>query len=159
MTDEAAAVEQYIARLPDDRAAAVRNVRDAVVQESPAVVATMDHGMPFYTLDDRPYIAVASQKHHVSVDVVGLDELLAGRPELAVSFAGIDRGRNCLRYSKTRLPRLTTEAMTPLVQAACRSRGGLRRSLSGPRRACRSGRGGGGSAPTPGRSRGSTRGR
>jgi hypothetical protein len=122
MTDQAAAVERYIAGLQAERATAVRAVRDAILRDSPGVVATMDHGMPFYTLDGQPYIAVASQRRHVSVYVVGLDELLAEQPALAARFAAIDRGRNCLRYSKTRLPRLTTDALGPLVRATYRAR-------------------------------------
>ena len=76
----------------------------------------MNHGMPFYQRDGDPYIAVASQKHHISIYVVNLDQTLESHPDIAAEFNGINRGKNCLRFRPTQLDRLT-ETLDPLIAA------------------------------------------
>jgi hypothetical protein len=135
MSRLSADVDRYIEALPPDRATAVRAACEAIVGGSPGVRSAIDHGMPFFTLDGQPYIAVANQKHHVSIYVVGLDGTLAGRPDLASGVAGIDRGRNCLRFSKSRLGRVTGDALGPLIEATyglVRSRGTSPSSTAAP---------------------------
>jgi hypothetical protein len=114
-------VKTYIQALEPTRARAVRTACDAILASSPGVVETMDHGMPFFTLAGEPYIAVASQKHYVSLYVVRLDETFAADPTLASAFEGLNRGKNCLRYRDSQLGRLDGNEVRRLVEATYRA--------------------------------------
>ncbi|MEO1064570.1 MAG: DUF1801 domain-containing protein [Actinomycetota bacterium] len=117
MRSDSPTIDAYLDELPDDRRAAVELVCARIEALTPAVSASMQHGMPFYELGGEAYVAVASQKRHVSVYVVDLDVTFDRVPELASAFAGIDRGKNCLRFRPTQLDRLTAAVLDPLIVA------------------------------------------
>ena len=124
---DANSIDEYWAAAPPVRRAGLELVEACVLSLSPGAEATFQHGMPFYTLAGRPYIAVASQRHHLSLYVVGLDDLLKGRDELAALVSGIDRGKNCLRFRDSQLDRLTVDLLDPIVRATYDSCAGLGR--------------------------------
>lgn len=115
MRIEADTVDEYIAHAPAHRRQALRMVRDRIMETTPVVEETLDHGMPFFTVQGRSYIAVASQKHHVSLYVALLDASIAEDAELAAAVDGIDRGKNCLRFRDSRLDRLDVDLLDRLI--------------------------------------------
>lgn len=117
MKSHAATVADYLGELPDDRRDAVALACERVKALTPDVAETMNHGMPFYERDGDAYIAVASQKHHLSVYVVDLDRTLESHPELAEAFDGVNRGKNCLRYRPSQLDQLNRADLDRLIRA------------------------------------------
>lgn len=117
MRSEATDVADYLDQLPDDRRRAVALVCERIRALTPDATETMNHGMPFYERDGEAYIAVASQKHHVSLYLVGLDRTLDDHADLADALTGIDRGKSCLRFRPSQLERLTPEVLDPLIEA------------------------------------------
>ncbi len=107
-------VEQYLADLPEDRRAAVSAVRDAVNANLPeGYVEQMDWGMiswvvPLETKPDtyngKPlcYAALASQKNHMAVYLMGLytdgPELGWFKQQYADRGLKLDMGKSCVRF-------------------------------------------------------------
>jgi len=77
----------------------------------------MQHGMPFYTLGGRAFIAVASQKHYVSLYVAGLEEILRTQPGLNAALEAFDRGRGCMRFRPAQLAKIPWDSIDALVVA------------------------------------------
>lgn len=121
---DASTIPEYLDAAPEARRPALELVGARTLALSPGAEATFQHGMPFYTLAGEPYIAVASQRHHVSLYVVGLDRLLDARDDLAALVTGIDRGKNCLRFRDSQLERLTPDLVDPIIHAAFEARAG-----------------------------------
>ena len=111
---EASSVEQYLAKLPDDRHDAIEAVRDVIVENLPdGYVEEMNWGMISYsvpletypdTYNGQPlmYAAVASQKNHMAVYLSGVyaDE---GRRETFLekyreTGKRLDMGKSCVRF-------------------------------------------------------------
>jgi hypothetical protein len=59
-------IDEHRAVAPVGRRAGLELVEARVLSLSPGAKATFQRGMPFYTLAERPYVAVASQRHHLS---------------------------------------------------------------------------------------------
>ena len=109
MQSDAESVEEYIAGLPDDRRAAISTVRDRINAHLPeGYVEQMDWGMiswivPLETKPDtyngKPlrYVALASQKHHMAVYLMGL---YTDGPELARFQEAVRRPRPRPRHGE-----------------------------------------------------------
>ena len=116
MHSDAASVEEYLAGLPDDRRTAVGAVRDTVNAHLPeGYVETMAHGMITWVipLEDYPntyngqplgIAALASQKHHMALYLMGL---YSSEPEVAwfeQQYADrgmrLDMGKSCVRFKR-----------------------------------------------------------
>lgn len=116
MQSRAATVEEYLGELPDDRRAAVSAVRDVVNENLPeGYVETMDWGVIAWnvpleiepdTYNGKPlcYAALASQKRHLSVYLMGLysdgPELAWFRQQYADRGLKLDMGRSCVRFKR-----------------------------------------------------------
>ena len=124
-------VEEYLAELPDDRAAVVEQVRELVLANLPeGVVESMNWGMIAYeipldrypdTYNGQPllYAALAAQKHHYALYLhsVYSSEADADRLRKAYDDADmkLDVGRSCVRFK--RLDQLLPEAIAAAVGA------------------------------------------
>ena len=116
MQSDAPTVEEYLASLPDDRREALTAVRTVIIANLPdGIVETMNWGMisyevPLETYPDTyngqplPYAALASQKQHMSVYLMGIygSEALRERFEAAYRATGkrMDVGKSCVRFRK-----------------------------------------------------------
>ena len=114
MQSDARTVDDYLAELPDDRRAAVSAVRDVVLANLPAgIVESMNWGMISYevpletfpdTYNGQPlsYAAIASQKQHMAVYLMGIygSETLRERFETDYRATGkrMDIGKSCVRF-------------------------------------------------------------
>ncbi len=114
-SSRAATVDAYLKELSPERRTVISTVRDTIRKRLPAgYQETMNWGMIAYevprdrypdTYNDQPlmYAALAAQKNHYAVYLVGL-----GDPERAKEFredfrkAGkkLDMGKSCVRFKK-----------------------------------------------------------
>jgi uncharacterized protein YdhG (YjbR/CyaY superfamily) len=112
----AATADQYLGELPDDRRAAIAEVRRAILDNLPTgFVEAMNWGMISYevpletfpdTYNKQPlmYAALASQKNHMAVYLT----TVYGNPELEQWFRDaymasgkkLDMGKSCVRFKK-----------------------------------------------------------
>ena len=111
---KAATVDEYLAELPEDRRAALAEVREVVLRNLPAgYVETMSWGMIGYeiplerypkTYNGQPlmYAALGSQKNYCAVYLMGVygDGEQARRFREAFKQAGkkLDMGKSCVRF-------------------------------------------------------------
>jgi uncharacterized protein YdhG (YjbR/CyaY superfamily) len=114
MQSDAATVEEYLAGLPDDRREIVSQVRDTINAHLPeGYVEQVDWGMISWVvpLEDYPdtyngkplaYAALASQKNHFSVYLMGLytdgPEESWFREQYAERGLRLDMGKSCVRF-------------------------------------------------------------
>ena len=115
-TSTAATVEAYLAGLPEERRAVVAAVRDVVRRHLPeGYQETMNWGMISYeipleryptTYNGQPlaYAALAAQKHHYALYLLGAYADPAQAARLAAAFAAagkkLDLGKSCLRFRR-----------------------------------------------------------
>ncbi len=116
MQGNAATVEEYLAGLPDDRREIVSRVRDTINAHLPdGYVEQMDWGMISWvvplenypdTYNGKPlaYAALASQKNHLSVYLMGLytdgPEESWFREQYAERGLRLDMGKSCVRFKR-----------------------------------------------------------
>ena len=116
MRSEATTVDEYLASLPTDRREAMTAVRAVILEHLPTgIVETMNWGMVSYevplstyptTYNGQPlsYAALASQKNHMAVYLMGIygSDALRERFEQAYRASGkrMDIGKSCVRFKK-----------------------------------------------------------
>ena len=109
-------VDEYLARLPADRRAAISKIREVINANLPkGYVEAMQYGMPAWiipsarypkTYNDQPlYIAgLASQKSHMALYLMGVygHPTTEARFREAFAAAGkkLDMGKSCIRFRK-----------------------------------------------------------
>ena len=116
MQSDATTVRAYLDSLPDDRRAALAKVRTVIRRNLPTgIVEAMNWGMITYevplrtypdTYNGQPlaYAALASQKNHMAVYLMGIygDDALRQQFEDAYRASGkrMDVGRSCVRFRR-----------------------------------------------------------
>ena len=116
MRSEATSVEQYLSELPEDRRVTIEAVRETILQNLPeGYEEEMNWGMITYqipletypdTYNGQPlmYAALASQKNHMAVYMMGIymDEEAREEFETAYRATGkrFDVGKSCVRFRK-----------------------------------------------------------
>ena len=116
MQSKANSVEQYLNDLPEDRKESLSIVREAIVKNLPTgYVEVMNWGMITYevpletfpdTYNGKPlmYAALASQKNHMSVYLMGcyMSPEIRKKFENAYKQSGkkFDAGKSCIRFKK-----------------------------------------------------------
>jgi hypothetical protein len=110
----AATVYDYLAELPEDRRAAIAEVREVVLRNLPAgYVEGMNWGMISYeiplerypkTYNKQPlmYAALGSQKNYCAVYLMGVygdgEQARRFREEFAAAGKKLDIGKSCVRF-------------------------------------------------------------
>jgi uncharacterized protein YdhG (YjbR/CyaY superfamily) len=116
MQSKANSVEQYLNEIPEDRKETLSIVRDVIVKNLPTgYVELMNWGMITYevpletfpdTYNGKPlmYAALASQKNHMSVYLMGcyMSPEIRNKFENAYKLSGkkFDAGKSCIRFKK-----------------------------------------------------------
>ncbi|GMR14318.1 MAG: DUF1801 domain-containing protein [Gemmatimonadota bacterium] len=116
MRSNATTVEEYIAELPDERAEAIRTVREAILTNLPSgFEETMNWGMITYqvpletypdTYNGKPlmYLALASQKHYMVVYLIGIYASEQARKSFEGAYRAtgkpLDVGKSCVRFKR-----------------------------------------------------------
>ena len=114
MRSDASTVEEYLAELPDERRADLLAVRQVILENLPeGYEEVINWGMVTYqvpletypdTYNKQPlmYAALASQKNHMSVYLMGIymDEAASEKFEVAYRATGkrYDVGKSCVRF-------------------------------------------------------------
>jgi len=116
MRSEATTVEQYLSALPDDRREAIAAVRQTILENLPeGYEEAMNWGMITYqvplatypdTYNKQPlmYAALASQKNHMAVYLMGIYMSEDGRSDFEAKYNAtgkkLDVGKSCVRFKK-----------------------------------------------------------
>jgi uncharacterized protein YdhG (YjbR/CyaY superfamily) len=116
MRSDAQTVTEYIARLPEERRAAIREVRGTILANLPeGYEEAMEWGMITYqvplarypdTYNGRPlmYAALASQKRHMAVYLTAVYADEEARDEFLEAYRAsgkkLDMGKSCVRFTK-----------------------------------------------------------
>jgi uncharacterized protein YdhG (YjbR/CyaY superfamily) len=116
MQSEATTVDQYLAELPDDRRAAIEEVREVILASLPeGYQESMNWGMISYeiplerypdTYNKKPlgYAGLASQKNHMAVYLMSIyssDETAASFEEqYRATGKRYDVGKSCVRFRR-----------------------------------------------------------
>ncbi len=87
-------VDGYMTEVPDERRAALAEVRQLCRQELTGFTEIMAYGMPAYERDGVAEIAFASQKQYISFYLMRPDV----RDAFAERLAGHNMGKGCLRF-------------------------------------------------------------
>ena len=116
MRSDATSVEEYIAALPDERAEAIRAVRETILGSlADGFEEAMNWGMITYqvpletypdTYNGQPlmYTALASQKNYMVVYLMGIYASEETREEFEAAYRAtgkpLDVGKSCLRFKR-----------------------------------------------------------
>ena len=116
MQSEATTVDQYLAELPDDRRAALEEVRSVILANLPeGYTESMNWGMISYeiplerfadTYNKKPlgYAALASQRNHMAVYLSNIysseESAAAFEKEYRATGKRYDVGKSCVRFRK-----------------------------------------------------------
>jgi len=116
MQSKAETVDDYLAELPDDRKAAIGTVRDEILRRLPkGYEEAINWGMIAYqvplasypdTYNKQPllYAALASQKNHMAVYLMGIYMSENARLEFEAKYQAtgkrFDVGKSCVRFRK-----------------------------------------------------------
>ena len=114
--NEAKAVQDYLAALPEDRREIVETVRATILANLPAGYEEgMEFGMITYsiplsrypkTYNKKPlgYVALASQKNYLSLYLMGVYGNPGGEAEFRARWAKtgkkLDMGKSCVRFKR-----------------------------------------------------------
>ena len=116
MRSDAATIPEYLAALPEDRRAAIDEVRRVIVANLPeGYEEAMNWGMITYqvplatfpdTYNGQPlmYAALASQKNHMAVYLTGVYADDRERERFAAEYRAsgkpLDMGKSCVRFKR-----------------------------------------------------------
>lgn len=112
MTSKAATIDEYLAELPDDRRAAVSELRALILRIAPTTVEMMQYGMPVF----GDLCAIASQKHYLAIYVCESEIVKAH----AATLGKVNCGKGCVRFK--RLSDLNLTAVESLLREVLKLR-------------------------------------
>jgi len=91
-------IDEYVARLPVDQAAAIGALRRAIGAAAPDAVDTFSYGAPAFRYRGRPLVAYAAAKNHCSLFVMSPGLLIVHGDELAA----FDTSKGTIRFTRDR---------------------------------------------------------
>ena len=89
-----AAVDQWLAKLPDDQRKALQQLREQIRAAAPAVVETIAYNVPMFYLGTTAVLGFSVAKNHVALGV-GSETL----DTLKADLAGYDTAKDIIRFS------------------------------------------------------------
>lgn len=93
---DAQSVQEYFQKVPEERKAGLQQMRELIITHAPEATEIFKYNLPFYPMNDEPFISLASQKHHVSFYLNEPDLILAFKDKLGK----VDLGKNCIRFRR-----------------------------------------------------------
>jgi uncharacterized protein YdhG (YjbR/CyaY superfamily) len=94
MKIDAANVDEYVQKVPENRRAAIVQLRQLCRDILVDYDETLEYGMPAYSKNGSGAVAFASQKNYISLYVLKQPVVERHRSELPA-----DTGKGCIRYS------------------------------------------------------------
>lgn len=92
-----AAVDAWLARLPDDQRAALQQLREQILATAPDVVELIAYGVPMFYVGTTPVLGFSVAKSHLALGV-GSETLDTMRADLE----GYDTAKDIVRFSPDR---------------------------------------------------------
>ena len=100
MQSKAQTVDEYLQEVPEDRHAALSQLRKLCQEKLVGYSESMAYGMPSYKQKDGDVeVAFASQKNYISLYILKEEVLNKYRADLA----HLNLGKGCIRYRKPQL--------------------------------------------------------
>lgn len=102
---DAATIDEYVARLPEDRGELLQSMREKIHGRVPGLEETMQYGMPcFGRPGEEPLYTLGSQKAHMALYLCGTD--IAARFSDEMKAAKLPKcGKSCARFTvKKQIP-------------------------------------------------------
>lgn len=93
-------VKRYFKAVPDDRQQLLKSLHELIIGLYPQAELDMSYRMPTYKAKGG-WVAIANQKHHVSLYTCGAHHLAGFRQK----YPGFKTGKGCIHFKTTdRLP-------------------------------------------------------
>lgn len=92
-----AAVDAWLARLPDDQRAALQRLREQIRAAAPDAVETIAYGVPMYYAGTTPLLGLGAFRNHVSLGVGS-----ATFDALRADLEGYDTAKGTIRFVPSR---------------------------------------------------------
>jgi len=94
MQSDAATVNEYLKKVPEERLTALKQLRSLCQQHLTEFEESMEYGMPSYSRAGTVEVAFASQKNNISFYILRTDVLNPYRDQFPASAIG----KGCIRY-------------------------------------------------------------
>ncbi len=119
MQSKARTVDEYLLEVPEERKAALTQLRDLCSKYLKGFEESMEYGMPSYKRNGVAEVGFASQKHFIALYILRTDVMKSHADRLKVT--GISHGKGCIRYSKPE--RMDFNVVESLLKATVKSTG------------------------------------
>ncbi len=108
--------EAYLQAVPADRRAHLIRLRELIRNAVPAAREGIQWGMIAWTIDDRPFVAMAAQKNYLSLYLMDLYTQPGLREKHARALAPLDMGKSCINFDSA--DELPLDAIADILKAA-----------------------------------------
>ena len=99
---ESKTVQEYIEKLDPDRKKEILDIQNMIKRTGKVTTENIEYGMPCYFSASGRYVAVASQKHYISIYV---NKHILGEYTGELKIPGVSCGKSCIRFkSLEKLP-------------------------------------------------------
>ncbi len=109
-------VTEYYEKVPEGRKEAMLEIRELIIENAQDVTEAFKNKLPFYDIDDKPFIALASQKHHISFYLAEPDLVEKYKSELGK----VGVAKSCIRIKK--YEQLNKDTLISLIKEAYKRR-------------------------------------
>jgi uncharacterized protein YdhG (YjbR/CyaY superfamily) len=116
MKINAASPDEYVAKIPAERKPHIERLRKLVRKAVPRAEEGIVWGMLGYTIGERPFVCIASQKNYMSLYLCDLYLLPALRKKHERAFAGVKMGKSCINF--TDVAQLPLDAVEAILREA-----------------------------------------
>lgn len=123
--------EEYIAQLPEERQAILRQIDSIVRENAPGLKPVFSYNMPGYGTFrytsnkkdeiDWPTIAMASQKNYVSIYVCAVEDNEYIAEKYKDELGNVSVGKSCIRFKK--LDDVNLETLKKVIKLAAKNPG------------------------------------
>lgn len=86
--------DDYLARLPDDKRAALQRLREQVLKAAPGAEECVAWQMPSFRAEGKLLVCYAAARHHCSLYPMSSDLV----EEMADDLAGLDTSKGTIRF-------------------------------------------------------------
>jgi uncharacterized protein YdhG (YjbR/CyaY superfamily) len=100
--------EGYLAAVPPERRAHLETLRRLIRKSVPKAREGIVWGMLGYTINERPFVALASQKNYLSLYLMDLYVQPGLREKHAAALSTLKMGKSCINFQSVEELPLTT---------------------------------------------------
>jgi uncharacterized protein YdhG (YjbR/CyaY superfamily) len=116
MKIDAKTPDAYLSAVPSDRRPHLVKLRALINKAVPAAKEGIALGMIGWTINDRPFVALASQKNYLSLYLMDLYTQPGLREKHAKALAPLDMGKSCINFHSA--DELPLDAIEDILKAA-----------------------------------------